>query len=576
MIFFFFFFSFFFLQSDLSDVYAFQSSATTTTLIMNVSPMQRSDNGPSYTPLDDRYFYQFHIDNDGDRIEDITFQFRVGSTLLAPENPLTIVGPLSAASNGDVHTGTNQPEHWELRVMNGEDYNTPFSHGPLAARVGDGKTKFGKPVDFVGETTFPGAVPANTYKAYADQFIQNIKFPGCATQGKVFVGPRRESFAIDLGSVFDLFSVHVNTDVTTPPSEENIQNSAACTAIQSPDKNTLDCSTVVSFVIEIPTTCLVKSGTVIGAWASVREIVHADAGDVAGEQFTRLGNPLINEIFIGLADKDKFGKSHPKNDGQWLKYITHPTFPAIFEGLFPALSAPSVPRNDLKAILFTGIPGFNLPTVSRKRSVESSKNSSSDSISDSSSDSDEINSIDIVKDAPLQALKTPAAIKPEPSVAPLEHVADILRLNTVFSPTATPGSMGVFDIDFAGFPNGRRLGDDVVDIYLRAAMGRACDSQFLADLGAAVPSVASVITSVCPTIDPTTAAQHFTDRAPISASSFQATFPFLNIPVPGSHLRECHEGDADIGRQSKPRNAQNGCTTASKDPSCHCEVLPMP
>jgi hypothetical protein len=542
-------------QSDLSDVYAFQSSASTTTLIMNVSPMQRSDNGPSYTPLDDGYYYQFHIDNDGDRIEDITFQFKVGSTVIDPLSPLTIVGPVSASANGDVHDGTNRPEHWQLRLLNGEDYSKPFEHGPLAARVGDGKTTFGKPVDHVGRKTFASDAAYNTY---ANTFIQNIKFPKCDLEGKVFVGPRRESFAIDLGNVFDLVNIRA-TNQNDPPTEEALLNSAACTALQSGAKNTLDCSTVVSFVIEIPTACLTKgTDPVIGAWASVRKIEKTDAGHVAGDQFTRLGNPLINELFIGLPQKDKFGSTQPKNDGQWLKFISHPTIPVIFETLFPSLVPPSVPRNDLVAILFTGIPGFNAPQSSRKRAVESR----------SSSDSDEISSSDIIADAPLQEVQVAPPIQPEPPVAPLAAVADILRLNTAIPPTARAdaGSMGVFDGDFAGFPNGRRLGDDVVDIYMRAAMGRACNASFIASLPA---SVGAVVASVCPTIDEPTASLHYTDRAPVSESAFQATFPFLNIPFAGSALRECHANS--VNRQAKARNLPGGgCTVNSKDPSCNC------
>ena len=162
---------------------------------------------------------------------------------------------------------------------------------------------FAKPFDNVGTKSIPN------YAAYAGQFITALSIPGCSAGAKVFVGQRKESFAVNLGEIFDL----VNTN-----------------PLGDPDRglNTIGDKNVTSIALEIPQSCLTAGNEpVIGAWttASLRQgrllnptpasnISTASKEGGAWTQVSRLGMPLVNEVVIGLKDKDKFNASEPKDD----------------------------------------------------------------------------------------------------------------------------------------------------------------------------------------------------------------------------------------------------------------------
>lgn len=213
---------------------------------------------------------------------------------------------------------------------------------------------------------------------------------------------------MNLGEAFDL----INTNPVGPRNGE---------------LNILDDDNITSFALEVPIACLTRPGEpVIGAWttASLRQgrLLRSDGGSKEGgpyAQVSRLGNPLVNELVIGLKDKDKFNSSKPKDDAQFADYVTNPTLPVLINTLFPipATTPPSTPRNDLVQVFLTGVRGLNQP----------------------------------------QGVKA----------------AEMLRLNTAIAPTAIAQQkdLGVLANDLAGFPNGRRPIDDVTDIALRAAMG---------------------------------------------------------------------------------------------------------
>jgi hypothetical protein len=181
--------------------------------------------------------------------------------------------------------------------------------------------------------------------------------------------------------------------------------------------------------------------------------------------------PLVNEVVIGLKDKDKFNASKPVNDAQFGTYVTNPTLPALLEILFSSagVKAPTnFPRTDLVAAFLTGVPTLN---------------------------------------------------KPANVVA-----AEMLRLNTAIAPTSKSAQnrLGVVGGDNAGFPNGRRLGDDVVDIELRVAMGLLC-------------TIDGVNTAVgCKASDAPAGKIRFTDGALQSPMQFGDKFPYLNTPIAGS------------------------------------------
>ena len=186
----------------------------------------------------------------------------------------------------------------------------------------------------------------------------------------------------------------------------------------------------------------------------------------AWTQVSRLGMPLVNEVVIGLKDKDRFNSSKPSGDAQFADYVTNPTLPALVETLFASsgVKAPTnFPRNDLVAAFLTGVKGLNQP----------------------------------------------AGVKP----------AEMLRLNTSIAPAAASAQkrLGVIDGDNAGFPNGRRPGDDVVDIALRVVMGKLCTL----NLG-------------CTPADAPSGGIHFTDGAYLDSSFFDSSFPYLKAPLAGS------------------------------------------
>lgn len=217
---------------------------------------------------------------------------------------------------------------------------------------------------------------------------------------------------------------------------------------------------------------------------------------MAGAQKNRLGNPLINELFIGLTDKDRWNADVPRNDVQYRSYTDNPTFPEILDILFnpggasaPTSVAPNFfPRSDLTVPIYQGVP-----TVAALSGYTTQQ---------------------------VFVSSTCGTITSPP-------LADMLRLNTGIAARArgAQGQFGVLTLDTAGFPNGRRPGDDVVDIYLRLAMGALCVAPFDAALGICNSTVAPLGNVA------------FTDHSPIDSNSFLAVFPYLNPPSPGNQDR---------------------------------------
>lgn len=443
-------------KADGADFYLFTSyeagRSDYVTLIANYLPLQAGYGGPNYFTLDPQALYEIHIDNTGDAREDLTFQFRfnvqqqnqtlnIGGKTVA--TPLINFGP---ATTG-LTAGLNVQESYEITLVRGDRRSGTRSSITNAV---DNTNRFTKPVDNIGAKSI-----AN-YDAYANAFIYNINIPGCSQTGKVFVGQRKDPFQINLGEIFDLINLN---PLSQPDAETNVLNDANVTAL----------------VLEIHKSCLTSgSEPVIGAWttASLRQArllrpePSFDSPALEGgawTQVSRLGMPLVNEVVIGLLDKDKFNASKPQNDSQFADYVTNPTFPALVETLFPVVAPTNFPRNDLVATFLTGIQGINKPA----------------------------------------------------SVTPSE----MLRLNTATAPTeqSIQNSLGVLGGDSAGYPNGRRLGDDVVDITLRVSMGVLC-----------------TLSIGCVPTDAPAGSAPFTDGAAISAANFGTTFPYLNTPLAGS------------------------------------------
>jgi hypothetical protein len=440
---------------DATDFYLFRSYEPGregfVTLIANYIPLEAPYGGPNYFFMDPEALYEILLDTDGDAREDLTFQFRFqnsfgglaldigapGSTKSVPV-PLLQVAPVTT---GDEPT-LNLRETYTLTVVSGDRRTGTAQPVRNAA---DSSTTFTKPLDNIGAKTLPD------YPSYAAQFMYDVDVPGVGL-GRLFVGQRKDPFVVNLGEVFDL--LHLDP-VGAEDSRADLLDDANCT----------------SLILELPIAGLLAGkGTVLGGWtaASLRQarVLNPrpsghDRGSVEGgawSQVSRLSSPLVNELVIGLPDKDRFNASEPKDDAQFLTYVTNPTLPALIEALFPSVSAPTLfPRVDMVQAFLTGVPGLNQ----------------------------------------------------FPGGAP----GEMLRLNTAILPVAQGAQdrLGVIGGDLAGFPNGRRPGDDVVDIELRVVMG-------------VLLSAADAPNGMDP----------FTDGAFLDDSFFDATFPYLRTPLPGS------------------------------------------
>jgi uncharacterized protein DUF4331 len=245
----------------------------------------------------------------------------------------------------------------------------------------------------------------------------------------VFAGQRAEGFYVDLGAIFDLGNLR-------PFEQLHNQYGTQVFSKPAPGVNATNQLNVHSIALQVPTSDLVRSGghPVIGVWttasrqrASMRDLDAAtvDVGPFA--QVSRLGNPLFNEVIVPMGKKDRWNALPPADDKRFASYVTHPELarllPALYPGVFPNLAAlvqSGKPRADLQAILLTGIPSGIVPGFTNFTGTV---------------------------------------------------LADMLRLNTSIRPASKPNILGVVGGDLAGYPNGRRVFDDVVTIELRAVAG---------------------------------------------------------------------------------------------------------
>jgi hypothetical protein len=335
-----------------------------------------------------------------------------------------------------------------------------------------GDTQFIKPVDNIGQKSIPD------YETYANQHIYDVNIPGCDVPGsRLFVGQRREGFYINLGEIFDLINI---------PPEELLGGRDA-------GENIIDDKNVTTFALEVPIQCLVAGNEpVIGAWATaslpqarVLDPIPDDEYEATVEggawtQVSRLGSRLVNEVVIGLPDKNLFNASQPANDvTNFATYVTNPSLPVLANLLF-GVEVPATPRLDLVQAFVTGVPG----------------------------------------------LTNPANV----NLDTLAGAGEMLRLNTSVpvTPIGSQSDLGFLDCDLGGFPNGRRPIDDVVDIELTVA------------LGAITPENPNGL-QTCDVTDPpnpevVNPGAVVTDGASLANAGdlFIDTFPYLGTPRPGS------------------------------------------
>ena len=526
---------------DSTDFYAFKSFEAGrdgyVTLIANYLPLQDAYGGPNYFALDPEALYEIHVDNNGDGVEDLTFQFQFKNTLnagaaagqcancnlpvsliptaggaaVSKTNSVSLlaiggIGP-AAANTGALHVA----ETYTLKLIRGD------RRTGAATQIG---TTFRKPVDNIGSTTLGDF---NAYNTYANNHITEFDAPaGCTPTGitagtkpRVFVGQRAEGFAGNIGVIFDLlqtpsqpFFNAITQSVPGPPFAVvgDTPTGRGRDPVNPFNTGLLNGKNVTSIAIEFPTSCL-TAGTqpVLGLWttASLRQArvlnptatydLPAKEGG-AWTQVSRLGMPLVNEVVIGLKDKDKFGGSHVKDTGQFADYVTHPTLPKLIEILHGArgASAPKKVRDDLVATFGQGLQ-VNVVNPALG-SLAFTKNTSTGVFE-------------------YLRLNTRAEFGQGTSRANQIAKGDAQGLGALgcFTAARTVDATQA-GCDLQGFPNGRRPGDDVIDITLRVAMGLL----FTADADAGNRDIP------------------FTDVNFNGPEQFGETFPYLNVPHAGN------------------------------------------
>ncbi len=441
--------------ADNADTYAFVSpdDPTTVTIITNYVPLQGPPGGPNFFEFGDDVLYSIFIDNDGDAFPDITYQFRFRTTYQNPDTFLYNTGPIGSLTDPN----WNKRQLYSVHVVHSH-------HDENHERDGKG--------DLLGDNL--ACPPCNIgprstpdYDDLAKAAVHHI-----ARDVTVFAGQRNDGFFVDLGAIFDL------ADIRELQAHHLIM-SAPGTSVDP--LKTLNIHTIA---IKVPIRMLTRDGSVpsdpmaakavLGIWggASRQRAVIRDQNGTHGSgpwvQVSRLGNPLVNEVVVPLGDKDRWNRLDPSNDDQFVKYFKHPELSQkltiLYPGVFPNLAAYTKDRADLEAILLTGIPSGIVPGFQNFTTTKPS---------------------------------------------------DMLRLNVAIPPTTSnPNALGLLGGDAAGFPNGRRVFDDVVSIELKAFAGLTIP---LVDSSYSVDTTVGLVSSyLTPGMD-----------------RYQSTFPYLGSPHDG-------------------------------------------
>lgn len=417
-------------KADITDVFAFRSydgaATPRVTMVLCVDPLQEPANGPNWWPFDPDILYEIKIDNNNDAVEDVVFQFR-----FTTEQRLPNLFQVYAGAGAGIAAPANSPSPVAPGTLIVPPQITSFDSPGLGQRQSYSVTmvKGGVATPIAGSGPF-FAVPSNVgprtmnYEALFAAGTYTANTPNV----KVFAGTADDPFWIDLGAAFDTLNLRsaVNGGVLSPVQDAAQQNFVS---------DTVSGYSVNAIAIEVPVSLLTRTGAVepatstaatIGVWGTTSRprvttrrapLPQASAG--SWSQVQRMGNALINELLVGTGFKDRFSMDQPKNDIQFAGFFLDPALARILNAATGgAIAIPPPNRTDL------------LPLVTYA--------------------------------PPIAALGTP----PGP-------IADLLRLNTGVAPTplASASRLGLLGGDAAGYPNGRRLYDDVTDISLRAVAG---------------------------------------------------------------------------------------------------------
>jgi hypothetical protein len=440
-------------KADITDVYAFVSygpnqspntPGSKVTMILNVDPLLEPANGPNWFPFDPNILYEIHIDNDHDAKTDIAFQIRFQTQYQIPTIPVGLAG---IGANGANAPGTSTlvvPP--QIRDFNNPGLNLRQTYTVTMVKYRkdrhhdeDSDDDIVESVELKNADGSPFfALPTNNGPRtmnYDDLF--NAATYHLNNGISVLAGTVDDPFFIDLGATFD--TVNYRTLASGVP---GVLTDAEDAAKQNFASDTVSGYAVNTIALEVPIEMLTSTGKIeaanspaatIGIWGTtsrprvtVRHSPNPATSFGPYRQVQRMGNPLINELVIGIGSKDRWSMDQPKNDMQFANFFLDPPIVHIVAAIYGgALTVPAAPRTDL------------LPLVTYA--------------------------------APIAAAGTPAG-----------PIADLLRLNTGVPPTplASASRLGLIAGDAAGYPNGRRLFDDVVDITLRVAVGGVLQTSF--------------------------------------------------------------------------------------------------
>jgi hypothetical protein len=421
-------------RADITDVFAFVSygpnqgggqAPEKITLILDVDPLLEPGNGPTLFPFDPGILYEIKIDNDHDAEQDFIFQFRFSTEYQLP-NVFTAVAGFGAEGAFEPGTknlvvpprvdsfddiGLNQRQTYTVTLIDCD------AEAAIPITAPDGSPFF--------------AVPCNAGARTMDYAaLYQLGTYHLAGGMSVFAGTVDDPFWIDLGATFDTANFRTLSSgtpgVLTAAEDQAQANFAA---------DTVSGYAVNAIAIEVPIAMITHTRQVepatspaatIGVWGTtsrrretVRRSPNPELTSGPFRQVQRMGNALINELVIGIGFKDRFSMDKPKNDVQFTSFLVDPPIARIVEALYQgALQIPPAPRLDL------------LPLVKYL--------------------------------PPIAATGTPEG-----------PIADLLRLNTGVpaTPYAAANRLGLIGGDPAGYPNGRRVFDDVTDITLRVAVG---------------------------------------------------------------------------------------------------------
>ena len=443
--------------ADSTDLYAFVSpdKPGTVTLIANYVPLQSPAGGPKYYEFGSDVLYEIHVDNNGDGRADMTYQFRF-STTVRDEAFLYNSGPIESLDSPN----WNRRQFYTVARVDGEENARALGRGLPC------------PPCNIGPLSTPG------YPALAATAVHDL-----GGGRAVFAGQRAEGCYVDLGSIFDPGDLH-------PFAAARTQYELGKQPTSGMGVNAARNLNVHSIALQVPVSDLTRDGwsgteasdprAVIGVWttASRQQARPFDAAPSSQRrsgsfaQVSRLGNPLLSEVVIPMGKKDYWNTQIPADDKQFASYVAQPELarllPDLYPGAFPhldALNRAGAPRADLSAVLLTGIPS-----------------------------------------GPIAGFQNYTGATQ----------ADMLRLNTAIKPSGTTSSYGPLGGDLAGFPNGRRVSDDVVSIELRAVAGATYP---LVDKSYTPDATASDLTDGLTSADLTV--------------PYLGSFPYLGVPHSG-------------------------------------------